>query len=82
MDGDFFAFQINTFYHASGANNLWLCFAHGFMMMFVSLGIKANNGKQTEHCDLQCFFHLFSPGVKNYCCQPPPKAVYKEISLT
>lgn len=51
-----FAFQINTLYHASGANNLWFCFAHGFMMMFVSLGIKANNGKQTEHCDLQCFF--------------------------
>ena len=48
--------RFNTFYHASGANNLWLCFAHGFMMMFVSLGIKANNGKQTEHCDLQCFF--------------------------
>ncbi len=51
-----FAFQINTLYLASGTNNLWLCFAHGFMMMFVSLGIKANNGKQTEHCDLQCFF--------------------------
>lgn len=51
-----FAFQINTFYHTGGTNDLWLCFAHGFMMMFVSLGIKANNGKQTEHCDLQCFF--------------------------
>ena len=57
MDGDFFAFQINTFYHTGGANNLWLCFAHGFMVMFVSLGIKANNSKQTEHYDLQCFFH-------------------------
>ena len=43
-------------YHTGGANDLWLCLAHGFMMMFVSLGIKANNGKQTEHCDLQCFF--------------------------
>lgn len=55
-----FAFQINTLYLASGTNNLWLCFAHGFMMMFVSTGIKANNGKQTEHCDLQCFSFILS----------------------
>ena len=62
-----------TMYLSGGMTGMW---------MFVSLGIKANNGKQTEHCDLQCFFHLFSPGVKNYYCQPPPSAVYKEISLT
>lgn len=66
MDGDFFVFQIDIFYYVSGVNNLWLCFVYGFMMMFVSLGIKVNNGKQIEYCDLQCFFYLFFFGVKSY----------------
>lgn len=76
-----FCFPDQHLYHPSGANDLWFCFARGFMMMFVSLGIKANNGKQTEHCDLQCFF-IYSLLELKLLLPTAPKAVYKEISLT